>query len=60
MTTDCFFGLGIQAKDVDLLPVKYKIVVYSSEILRKISGMVKTLTGVADSIYLESINQNKS
>ncbi len=60
MTTDCFFGLGIQGKDVDLLPLPYKIVVHSSEILRKISGIFKPLTKVADSVYLESINQNKS
>lgn len=60
MTTDCYFGLGIQAKDVDLLPLKYKIVVYSSEILRKISKIVKPLTKVADSIYLESVNQKES
>jgi ubiquinone/menaquinone biosynthesis C-methylase UbiE/uncharacterized protein YbaR (Trm112 family) len=60
MTTDCYFGLGIQAKDVDLLPTHYKMVVYSSEILRKISGVIKPLTKVADSVYLESKNQKKS
>ncbi len=60
MTTDCYFGLGIQGKDVDLLPLKYKVVIYSSEILRKISGVIKPLTKVADSVYLESINQKKS
>ena len=53
MTTDCYFGLGIQANDVDLLPFKYKTVVYSSEILRKISNVFKPLTKVADSVYLE-------
>ncbi len=50
MTTDCYFGLGIQAKDADLLPPHYKMVVYSSEILRKISGVIKPLTKVADSV----------
>jgi ubiquinone/menaquinone biosynthesis C-methylase UbiE/uncharacterized protein YbaR (Trm112 family) len=60
MTTDCYFGLGIQAKDADLLPAHYKMVVYSSELLRKISGVIKPLTKVADSVYLESRNQNKS
>jgi ubiquinone/menaquinone biosynthesis C-methylase UbiE/uncharacterized protein YbaR (Trm112 family) len=60
MTTDCFFGLGIQANDVDLLPAHYKMVVYSSEFLRKLSGIIKPLTKVADSVYLESLNQNKS
>ena len=60
MTTDCYFGLGIQVRDVDLLPVKHKIIVYSSELLRKISKTIKPLTKVADSVYLESINRNKS
>ncbi len=60
MTTDCYFGLGIQASDVDLLPPHFKMVVYSSEILRKISGVIKPLTKVADSVYLESVNQKKS
>ena len=60
MTTDCYFGLGIQASDVDLLPTHYKMVVYSSEILRKLSGVIKPLTKVADSVYLESKNQKKT
>ncbi len=60
MTTDCYFGLGIQANDVDLLPLPFRVVVHSSEILRKISRLIKPLTKVADSVYLESINQNKS
>lgn len=56
MSTDCFFGLGIQGRDADLLPLQYKAVVYASEILRKISRIVKPLTKVADSVYLESVN----
>ena len=60
MTTDCYFGLGIQASDVDLLPPHYKMVIYSSEILRKISGVFKPLMKVADSVYLESKNRKKS
>jgi ubiquinone/menaquinone biosynthesis C-methylase UbiE len=60
MTTDCYFGLGIQGNDVDLLPLHYKMVVYSSEFLRKLSGVFKPLTKVADSVYLESKNQKKS
>ena len=60
MTSDCYFGLGIQGSDADLLPLHYKMIVYSSEFLRKISGVIKPLTKVADSVYLESINQHKS
>lgn len=57
MTTDCYFGLGIQASDVDLLPLHYKLIVHTSEVLRKISSVVTPLTKVADSVYLESVNQ---
>ena len=57
MSTDCFFGLGIQASDVDLLPLRYKAVVFSSEVLRRISTFLTPLTKVADSVYLESVNQ---
>ncbi|MEO6588673.1 MAG: methyltransferase domain-containing protein [Pyrinomonadaceae bacterium] len=60
MTSDCYFGLGIQGKDADLLPLKYKIIVYTSEFLRKVSGVIKPLAKVADSVYLESVNQKKS
>jgi 2-polyprenyl-3-methyl-5-hydroxy-6-metoxy-1,4-benzoquinol methylase/uncharacterized protein YbaR (Trm112 family) len=59
MTADCYFGLGIQRRDVDLLPLRYKAVVHSSEVLRRISTVFKPLVKVADSVYLSSINQNK-
>lgn len=57
MTTDCYFGLGIQGSDADLLPLHYKMIVHSSEVLRKISRLIKPLTKVADSIYLKSVNR---
>jgi ubiquinone/menaquinone biosynthesis C-methylase UbiE len=60
MTTDCYFGLSIQASDVDMLPIHFKAVVHSSEFLRKLSGVVKPLTKIADSVYLESTNRKKS
>jgi SAM-dependent methyltransferase len=59
MTVDCYFGLGIQASDIDLLPFRYRVVVWSSELLRRMSTIFKPLTKVADSVYLESVNQNK-
>lgn len=59
MTTDCYFGLGIQASDADLLPAQYKMIIHSSEVLRRISGVVRPLTKIADSLYLASVNQHK-
>jgi len=57
MSTDCYFGLGIQGADADLLPVKYKAVVYASETIRKLSDFLPPLTKVADSVYLRSTNE---
>jgi len=57
MTTDCYFGLGIQKSDVDMLPLPYKMVVHSSDILRKVSRKIAPMIKVADSVYLESVNE---
>jgi len=59
MSADCYFGLGIQGADVDMMPMPYKIVVYSSEALRAASRSMTPLVKLADSLYLRSINQNK-
>jgi ubiquinone/menaquinone biosynthesis C-methylase UbiE/uncharacterized protein YbaR (Trm112 family) len=60
MTTDCYFGLGIQSSDADLMPLPYRMIIHSSEVLRRISDVVKPLRKVADSVYLESVNQKQS
>jgi ubiquinone/menaquinone biosynthesis C-methylase UbiE/uncharacterized protein YbaR (Trm112 family) len=60
LTTDCYFGLGIQKNDADLMPLKYKVIVYSSGVLRSISKVFTPLRKVADSVYLESIKQNRA
>jgi SAM-dependent methyltransferase/uncharacterized protein YbaR (Trm112 family) len=49
---DGFFSLNAQISDVGFLPWKYRIVVYASEALRKISGVFSPLTYVADSLYV--------
>lgn len=60
MTSDCYFGLGVHGKDADMFPFHYRMIVRTSEFLRKISNVVTPLTKVADSVYLESENLNKS
>jgi len=50
---DGFFSLNAQISDVNLLPWKYRTVVYASETLRKISVVFPPLTYVADSLYIE-------
>ncbi|MDB9456404.1 Trm112 family protein [Dolichospermum circinale] len=51
---DGFFGLGIQKSDIDLLPLKYKLVVRASESLKILSLLIPFLKYVADSVYIKS------
>jgi SAM-dependent methyltransferase/uncharacterized protein YbaR (Trm112 family) len=54
LSIDGFFGLGIQKSDIDLLPLKYKLVVRASESLKTLSLLVPFLKYVADSVYIKS------
>jgi SAM-dependent methyltransferase len=53
IAADGFFSLNPQISDVNLLPRKYRAVIYASEALRKISEVLSPLTYVADSLYVE-------
>ncbi|WP_392534639.1 methyltransferase domain-containing protein [Nostoc sp. C117] len=55
LTIDGFFGLGIQKADVDLLPLKYKLIVELSEALKTVSIIIPFLKYFADSVYIESM-----
>jgi SAM-dependent methyltransferase len=57
---DGFFGLGIQKSDVDLLPLKYKLVVLASETLKTISFLLPFLKYFADSLYIKSCKDKSS
>jgi ubiquinone/menaquinone biosynthesis C-methylase UbiE/uncharacterized protein YbaR (Trm112 family) len=57
LSTDCYFGLGVQKTDIDLMPPLYKIIVRTSEVLRKMSDKIPLMTKVADSVWLESVNR---
>lgn len=50
---DCFFGIGLQSSDVDLMPPKWKMLIHASECLRKFSGLV----GLADSVYVSALKK---
>ncbi|MEO7793282.1 MAG: class I SAM-dependent methyltransferase, partial [Thermoanaerobaculia bacterium] len=52
LSVDAYFGLGIQASDVDLLPWKYRLVVRASTALRRLSRALPWMRGFADSIYV--------
>ncbi len=49
---DCFFGIGLQASDLALMPASLRATVRASEMLRK---TLPWLTPVADSVYVESL-----
>ncbi len=54
VSVDCFFGLGIQRSDVELMPWFKKIVIIFSSILTQLSCCLPFLTFFADSIYVYS------
>jgi SAM-dependent methyltransferase/uncharacterized protein YbaR (Trm112 family) len=57
---DGFFSLNPQISDVSFLPWKSRTVVYTSEVLRKISEILFPLTYVADSLYVEGTLRSAS
>jgi hypothetical protein len=54
LTTDGFFTLNPQKRDLDLLPRRYRALVRASEGLRRLSGRARFLTTVADSVNVRS------
>ena len=55
LDVDGYFGLGIQMSDAHLLPFKYKMVVYLSEMMRAVSQKLPFLRRAADSLYVRSV-----
>lgn len=55
LSVDGFFGLGIQAGDINLLPLHLRSVVISSEVLRRASERVPALKSLADSLYVTTV-----
>ena len=51
---DGFFSLNPQTTDLDLLPHRYRLVVRTSELLRRFSQRFPWMIHLADSVYLES------
>jgi len=49
---DGFFSLNPQISDVQLLPRRYRPIVYASEALRNVSRKLSSLAYVADSLYI--------
>lgn len=51
---DGFFSLDPQPTDLDLLPPRYRLVVRTSELLRRFSQRLPWMIHLADSVYVES------
>lgn len=51
---DCFFGIGLQPSDSDLMPAKWRALLAMSEVLRKLEGFVPGLAWLADSVYVRA------
>ena len=59
LSVDGYFGLGVQPADIDLLPIRYQLVVRASEWLRSVSKRhAEWLLNVADSLYVEAVRSN--
>jgi ubiquinone/menaquinone biosynthesis C-methylase UbiE/uncharacterized protein YbaR (Trm112 family) len=57
---DSYFGLAVHRSDADLMPLRYKMIVHASDLLRRASLKIKPLAKVADGVYLRSINGTKA
>lgn len=51
---DCFFGLGLQKADSDLMPMSHRALIGLSEFLKGLSKDLPVLTKVADSVFVFS------
>jgi SAM-dependent methyltransferase len=54
-SVDCFFGIGLQLSDIELFPVSRRIIIRTSEALRRASESLPVLKLIADSLYLRSV-----
>ena len=55
LSVDCYFGLGLQTADRALMPNGLKLVIDTSEVLRKLSNVFSPLKYLADSLYVMSV-----
>jgi SAM-dependent methyltransferase len=57
---DCFFGLGLQKADMDLMPVSHRVLIGLSEVLKGLSRNLSILVRVADSVFVLSRKAGES
>jgi SAM-dependent methyltransferase/uncharacterized protein YbaR (Trm112 family) len=54
LSVDGFFSLNVQPSDIHLFPVRYRALVYASEVLRRMSSKLPLLINAADSLYVSA------
>jgi ubiquinone/menaquinone biosynthesis C-methylase UbiE len=54
LAVDAFFSANAQTSDIPMLPLKFQLVVHSSERLRALANQLPAIRHVADSIYVTS------
>lgn len=57
VSVDGFFGLDVQASDLDLMPLRYRLVIRGSEALRRAAALMPPMKGIADSVYVHSVKR---
>jgi 2-polyprenyl-3-methyl-5-hydroxy-6-metoxy-1,4-benzoquinol methylase len=60
VSVDGYFGLGIQRSDVSMMGLGPRLVVYCSELLRKLSTTLRWMSYFGDSLYVQSIHRRAS
>jgi ubiquinone/menaquinone biosynthesis C-methylase UbiE/uncharacterized protein YbaR (Trm112 family) len=55
VTVDCYFGLGLQKADAEMMHPGMRALIGTSEFLRRLSLKLPLLTYVADSVYVDSV-----
>ena len=55
ISVDCYFGIGLQKADSELMPIGPKLVLAASEMLRQLSRFAPFMKYVADSVYVKAI-----
>jgi hypothetical protein len=51
ISADCYFGLGWQWSDFRYLSLRHKIVLMGSEVLKRLSHIVRPMRVLADSVF---------
>ena len=52
MSADCYFGLGLQASDLRIMPPAKRALIYGSELMKGAARLISPLAYLADSLFL--------